>query len=361
MAGGRAAQEGERRSATAEPRRYWLSVLVPMFKVEAYLDQCLVSIMAQADAGVEVLICDDCSPDAGAAIAQRYVEAHPDQVRLIRHPHNRGISATRNTLVEAAQGEYLWFVDSDDWLRPGAIAAIADVVRRFRPDMIGCDYSKQHLRRSGFSGPAGRLLTDRDQIVGGICVSRKMYAWLKIVRRDLWPDGLRFPEGRVFEDAAVVPRLALAARSYFHIDRSLVAYRVRSGSILAGVKNARQSFDMAAHLDLAEAFQGLPERLACEVEPFARTRFGASHFVAMEFAKTAERIRRTGAGEEDHGGAEALTGQFRAVMERSSPLPFAVLARHYLRKGRLLSWLRLRRALAWSGAPPVTPQVHSRS
>lgn len=360
MAGPGAAQE-ERGNAVAPAPRFWLSVLVPMFKVEAYLDQCLASIMAQADAGVEILICDDCSPDGAAAIAQRYVEAHPDQVRLIRHPHNRGISATRNTLIEAAQGEYVWFVDSDDWLRPGAIAAIRDVVHRHRPDMIGCDYFKRHLRRSGFDGPAGRVLTDRDRIVGGICASRKMYAWLKIVRRDLWPVGLRFPEGRVFEDAAVIPRLALAARSYFHIHRSLVAYRVRSGSILAGVKNAGQTFDMAAHLDLAEAFQGFPERLACEVEPFARTRYGASHFVAMEFAKTAERIRRMGAGENTHGGAEALTGQFRALMERSSPFPFAVLARLYLRKGRLLSWLRLRRALAWGGAPPVRPQVRSRS
>lgn len=361
MDGGDVAQAGERGRAASPPGGYWLSVLVPMFKVEAYLDQCLASIMAQADAGVELLICDDCSPDSGAAIAQRYVEAHPDQVRLIRHPHNRGISATRNTLIEAAQGEYLWFVDSDDWLRPGAIAAIADVVHRHRPDMIGCDYSKQHLRRSGFSGPAGRVLTDRDRIVGGICESRKMYAWLRIVRRDLWPVGLMFPEGRVFEDAAVIPYLALAARSYYHIGRPLVTYRVRSSSILGGVKNAAEAFDMAAHLDLAEAFQGFPEKLAREIEPFAHTRFGASHFVAMEFAKTAERIRRTGAGEHDHCGPEALTGRFRALMERSSPFPFAVLARLYLRKGRLLSWLRLRRALAWSGAPPVMQQGRSRS
>lgn len=356
-----ATRDGDRSGAIAATGRFWLSVLVPMFKVEAYLDQCLGSVMAQADAGVEIVICDDASPDAGAAIAQRYVDAYPDQVRLLRHPHNRGISATRNTLIDAAQGEYVWFVDSDDWLRPGAIQAIADVVQRHRPDMIGCDYSKQRLRRSGFAGPAGCVLTDRDRIVGGICASRKMYAWLRIVRRDLWPAGLRFPEGRVFEDAALIPRLALAARSYFHIGRSLVAYRVRSGSILAGVKNAAQAFDMEAHLDLAEAFQGFPERLADEAQPFPRTRFGASHFVAMEFAKTAERIRRTRAGGDDHAGARALTGQFRALMERSSPLAFPVLARIYLRKGRFLAWLRLCRALAGSGAPPITQQVRPRS
>lgn len=339
----------------------WLSVLVPTYEVEAYLDQCLGSIMAQADAGVEVVVCDDSSPDGGWAIAQRYVEAYPDQVRLLRHSHNRGIAATRNTLIEAARGEYVWFVDSDDWLQPGAIEAICDVVHRHRPDMIGCDYVKQHLRRSGFSGPTGRILTDRDQIVGGICASRKMYLWLRILRRDFWPVGLRFPKGRVFEDATVIPHLALAARSYFHIDRPLVTYQVRSGSIMAGIKHTRRAFDMEAHLDLAEAFQGFPERLSDEVRPFPRTRFGASHFVAMEFAKTAERIRRTRAGGDHHAGARALTGKFRALMERSSPVAFPELARTYLRKGRLVSWLRLSRAMAWSGAPPIMPQVRFRS
>jgi len=356
MAGsGAQPRPGARVTAIAPPGRFWLSVLIPMFKVEAYLDQCLASIIGQADAGVEILICDDCSPDGSGAIALRYVAAFPQQVRLIRHAHNRGISAARNSLIAGARGEYVWFVDSDDWLRPGAIATVAAVVRSHHPDMIGCDYSKQGLRRSGFCGPGGRVLTNRDQFVGGICASRKMYAWLRIVRRDLWPGGLRFPEGRVYEDAAIIPRLALAVRRYFHINRSLVVYRVRPGSILAGVKNARRPFDMAAHCDLAEAFQGFPEMLEREAEPFVRTRFGASHFIATEFAKTAARIRRTGAGGDDRVGEKVLIGQFRVMMERSSPIPFAPLARRYLRGGRVLAWLRLRRALAWGAAAPVTP------
>lgn len=328
------------------PRRFWLSVLVPMFKVEAYIDQCLGSIIGQADTGVEILICDDCSPDASPIIAQRYVERYPLQVRTIKHSQNRGISATRNSLLDAARGDYVWFVDSDDWLRRGAIAAISEVVRSCRPDLIGFDYSKQHLRRSGFSGPRGQLLTDRDQIVGGICSSRKMYAWLRVARRDLWAGELRFPVGRVFEDAAVIPRLALRARSYFHIGRPLIGYRVRAGSILAGVKSTEEPFDMDSHLDLADAFQGFTQSLDRETEPFARTRFGASHFVAMEFAKTAERIKRTGARDEDSAKVHDLVGQFRETMERSSPIPFAQLCWRYLRGGQLIAWLRLRNALA---------------
>ena len=335
-------------SLDEQSKRVWLSVLVPMFKVEAYLDQCLQSIMSQADAGVEVVICDDCSPDKSAAIAQRYVDLYPGQVRIIRHAQNRGISVTRNSLLDGAQGEYLWFVDSDDWLRPGAIAAIAQVVRRSAPDLIGCNYRKSGIVRSSFSGPTGRLLTDRDQIVGGICLSRKMYAWVRIARRELWAGGLRFPEGRVFEDAAIVPRMALRARSYVHIDRALIHYRVHSGSILASVKNTAAQFDLASHHDLAEALVGFAETLDAEQEPFTRTRFAVSHFIAMEFAKVAARIRRAGDGLVGGIGANELIGEFRAIMERSSPIPFDGLSQRYLRSGRLISWVKLRRAMAAS-------------
>ena len=324
------------------PGRFWLTVLVPMFKVEAYLAQCLTSIIDQADAGVEILICDDCSPDGSAAIAQQFADAFPDQVRMIRHAQNRGISAVRNSLLDAARGEYVWFVDSDDWLRPGAMAAVAAVVGRHRPDLIGCDYRKQLLPRSAFAGPHGRLLTDRDEIVAGICGSRKLYAWVRIARRDLWADGLRFPEGRVFEDAAIIPRLALGARSYVHIGRPLVEYRVRAGSILAGVKNAQTPFDLPSHYDLAEALVGFTPMLDAQSEPFSRTRFAVSHFIAMEFAKIAERTAAAGI-------ADRLD-EFRAIMEPSSPIPFGRMCQLYLRRGRLWAWWRLRRAVALS--PP---------
>lgn len=335
-------------TTTAEepPRHYWLTVLVPMFKVEAYLDQCLHSVMDQADAGVEVVICDDCSPDQSAAIAQRYVDRYPGQVRMIRHAQNRGISATRNSLLDAAQGDYVWFVDSDDWLQPGAIAAIAGVVSKSAPDLIGCNYRKSGIARSSFAGPHDRVLTDRDRIVGGICLSRKMYAWVRIARRELWADGLRFPEGRVFEDAAIIPRLALRARSYVHIKHPLIHYRVWAGSILAGVKATGDQFDLPSHFDLAKALQGFTETLDGESEPFRLTRFAVSHFIAMEFAKVAGRINR--AGTVPTGSTHELISEFRAIMERTSPIAFEELSRRYLRGGRLIAWLKLRRAMALS-------------
>lgn len=333
------------------PDRPWLSVLVPMFKVEACLDQCLGSITGQADAGVEIVICDDASPDGSAAIAQRYAARFPGMVRLIGHDRNRGIAATRNSLLDAARGDYLWFVDSDDWLRAGAIAAVAAVVQRDAPDLIGCDYRKQGLHRSAFADRHNRLLTDRDRIVAGICGSRKMYAWVRIVRRAIWDEALRFPAGRVFEDAAIMPRLALRARSYFHIGRPLVEYRVWQGSILAAVKSTRTAFDLPSHRDLACAMVGFTELLEREAEPFALTRFAVSHFIAMEFAKTAERIARAGRSGADAASVAPRVAEFRAMMEPTSPLAFPDLLGAYARRGRWVAWVRLRRAMARGRKP----------
>ncbi len=331
-------------TAVDRPERFWLSVLVPMFKVEAYLDQCLASIIGQADAGVEIVICDDCSPDAGPAIAQRYVDRYPGQVRMISHAQNRGISVTRNSLLEEARGDYVWFIDSDDRARPGAIAAIAAIVRVHAPDLIGCNYRKRGLPKSAFAGLHHRLLTDRDAITAGICASRKMYAWVRIARRELWADDLRFPEGRIFEDAAVTPRLALRARSYVHISRSLIDYRIRAGSILARIRTG--PFDVQAHYDLAAALGGFVDCLEREGEPFVRTRFAISHFLAMEFAKTAGRIMRSAEPRINGVSKSDLIAEFKTLMERSSPIPFKSLSQHYLRAGRPIAWMQLRRAMA---------------
>ena len=114
------------------------------------------------------------------------------------------------------------------------------------------------------------------------------------------------------------------------------------GSILAGVKNAQTPFDLPSHYDLAEALVGFTPMLDAQSEPFSRTRFAVSHFIAMEFAKIAERTAAAGI-------ADRL-GEFRAIMEPSSPIPFGRMCQLYLRQGRLWAWWRLRRAMALS--PP---------
>lgn len=118
----------------------WLSVLIPVYNVEAYLAECVESVMAQAGEGVEVLLLDDGSPDGSWALMQALSGRWPGRLWLLQHERNGGLSAARNTLIDAAQGEYLWFLDSDDKLLPGAIDALRAIVRQHAPDLVLCDF-----------------------------------------------------------------------------------------------------------------------------------------------------------------------------------------------------------------------------
>lgn len=176
----------------------WLSVIVPVYNAEAYLETCLASVLDQADEGVELLALDDASTDGSWSRLQTLARRWPGRLRVLRHAHNQGQSAARNTLIDAARGDYLWCVDADDRLLPGAVPRLAAIVRQHRPDMVLCDFQvwrerprlKHRLRgerhRRSFDGPAGQLVHDRCALLAGLLARGQLHAWSKIARRALW-------------------------------------------------------------------------------------------------------------------------------------------------------------------------------
>lgn len=329
----------------------WLSVLIPVYNVAPFLEECVESVVAQSDAGVEILLCDDASTDGSLKIAQALETRFSGRLRIVRHHKNRGLSAARNTMIAAASGDYLWFLDSDDYLLPGAIGAVRAAIVDHAPDIVGCNYRKQGRRKGAFKGPQDRLLRDGEVFRAGVYASRKMYAWLKVAKRELWAGDLCFPEGKYFEDAATTPSLMLAADSYFHIAQPLIYYRVRADSILSGITRTPGKFNTEKHLDLAQAFAGFPERLDQHEPPVGpETRFWASHFVAMEFCKIVSRIRRAGKMGTGHDSPPALAGLFRTEMAATSPICFEKLVSHYRRRGLVWRSIQLWLALRYTKA-----------
>lgn len=311
----------------------WLSLLLPMYRVEAWLPACLDSLRGQLDDGVEVILVDDASPDGSAALAQTLLP----QARVIREPLNRGVSAARNRLLDAATGEYLWFIDPDDLVEPGVIPRLKALLDEHRPDLLTCDFrvfddgpstasvKPRHRHIASFDGPAGVVMEDVDQRLRGFFVHGQFHPWSKVVRRACWPAGLRFPEGRVFEDMAVYPRLVLHTPRHLHVAEVWVAYRQRSGSLLSRL-DARRLDDWTRALD----------GLAAELPPLADdTRFEIAHFCARTLLRA--RRRRLQLGGDALAGLTTDAERF----ERSSPLGRRELLAAYLRRGR---WLR---ALQW--------------
>lgn len=325
----------------------WLSVLLPVYNVEAYLAACLDSLLDQIgkDHGAQIVIVDDASTDASHAIAQSFRSQHPHIIKVLRHGVNQGVSAARNRLIDEAEGEHIWFVDPDDYILKGALGQLRTVLDTYNPDLILCHYRKSRFATTrSFYGPYKQLSLDTGHLVSGVFKSRKMYCWLKISRRSLWRDGPRFPEGKIFEDIATTPWLLLKARNHYHVPSPWIFYRQRAGSIMDSVKRKSGIFDARKHQDLAEALSGFKEAMHERLGGIPHSAaYYVSDFCAKEFVKTALRFVRYGHGTD--GGRTVGLDHYLEQFEKCAPMHFDKLAVHYLKRLRLLRYLLLKYAL----------------
>ncbi len=232
----------------------WLSVLIPMYNVRDYLSACIDSVMAQWEPGIEVVLLDDASTDDTLTVARAACLRHEGRLRMVRHGHNRGISAARNTLLEHARGAYVWFLDSDDLLMPDAIPSLRTCIESNRPDLVLCDYRqfrqggsltrrlKDRRRVTTFTGPSRRVETDRESLILHLIRAEQFHAWSKVARREAWAKA-PFPEGRTIEDMAVIPSLVDACNRWIHLPEAWVGYRIRANSLVK-TKTASMQTDL---------------------------------------------------------------------------------------------------------------------
>lgn len=332
----------------------WLSILIPVYNVESHVLECLRSIFAQMTEGVEVVLLDDRSTDDSKALCERYRAAAGSRFRVIAHQENRGVGAARNSLLAAAAGEYVWYVDADDAMLPGSIHDLRAVVRRHAPDIVLCDYVWKNRRRSSFDGKSGLLQHDRADLVRGVFANRRLHLWSKIVRRALWGDDLRFPDVRCFEDVAVTPLLLLRAKSHYYLRRPCVFYRVRPRSLIGLVSRTVGAFDKEKNDDLARALSGyvaVLRRSVPDVDDGTLLEIG--HFCAKEFTKISARLIAAGVADRDWIALRRSISRYRAMLEGCSPCLFGALMKAYLRRFQFDRWIVLGLFLLIAG--PLRP------
>src|SRR5690606_780858 len=237
-----------------------LSVVVPVYRETDYLPACLDSILAQAGPEVEVVAVDDHCPDGGGEILDRYACRDP-RVRVVHLAANVGLGRARNAGLEQARGEYVWFVDSDDWLPAGAVPAVRRRLADTAPDVLAVDHVEvmpDGTVRGTTSGPVLRgvrepvRVTQRPDLLGMTLASS---ACTKVIRRDfLTRTGLRFPPGW-YEDCAYTFPLLLAAERVATLDRVAYCYRRRDEGAITGSVSER-------HFDVFEQY----ERMWTQIE-----------------------------------------------------------------------------------------------
>lgn len=183
-----------------------LSIIVPIYRTEEFLEQCLDSILAQTYANLEIILVDDGSPDGCGVICDRYAAAD-SRIRVV-HQENGGRSSARNAGLELAGGEWIGWVDSDDWIEPDMYEVLLNCALESGAEIAACGRIEERDSISKRISYPRDIVFSREQAMGELIRDREMGSYLcdKLFRRELFRE-LRFPQGRDFEDVALTYRL----------------------------------------------------------------------------------------------------------------------------------------------------------
>ena len=233
-----------------------ISVIIPVYNVEAYLDECVRSVVNQTYRNLEILLVDDGSTDRSGVLCDAWAARDP-RIRVI-HKANGGLSDARNAGLEDASGELFSFVDSDDWIgedfyrilagrmaERNADAAVANIVRSYADHKEVRDFSAQE---DVFT--AEKAL---EVYISGNGISCE--AWNKLYRRSLF-DGIRFPLNRINEDEFVTYRVIARARGVVFCGNAEYYYRQRAGSIMSSQVKVTNFDFLDAYAERLDFFRG---------------------------------------------------------------------------------------------------------
>lgn len=216
-----------------------VSVIVPIYNVEEYIEECVRSIIAQSYKDIEIILVDDCGNDNSVQIAENILndEAHGKfSFVVLHHEKNRGLSAARNTGVEVASGDYVYFMDSDDTITPDCIEKLV-----YRAESTGADIVVGGINVVGNSPTIPSLdneivpfVLDNPADVLNSYIYGKWYmmAWNKLIkRRFLTENNITFIEGLIHEDYAWSFDVASSAKSVAFVGEETYNYLIRENSL----------------------------------------------------------------------------------------------------------------------------------
>ncbi|SDD46958.1 glycosyltransferase family 2 protein [Glycomyces harbinensis] len=323
-----------------------LSIVIPVYEAEDYLAGCLDTIVGGGGDRLEIVIVDDCSPDGSRAVAERYASADP-RVRVVATPENAGSGPARNIGLAQATGDYVWFVDADDELKPGAVERVlAAVTGSERPDVVLVQHEK--VRDTGVvetgelaelaercpADPNGFTLAEWPRIV-----DYTHTPWTKVSRREfLTGIDLDFPAGW-YTDIPWTYGLLRRAERIAVVTECCYQWRQRAGSSITRTRDDRH-FDVFTQWQRTwDDFDGVEDagvRVALfnhmvwhlllvignteRVDPRKRREF---------FRRTSELYRRYHPGPEAWRPAEGVTGLKQRLLAARAYLGYEALRQVY--------------------------------
>lgn len=208
-----------------------ISVIVPVYNVETYLDKCVQSIVEQTYRNLEIILIDDGSPDQCGTMCDAWA-AKDDRIRVIHTP-NQGSGAARNTALDTAQGEMIAFVDSDDYVAPGMLSHLHDLLGE-NMDIAECRFLNVFDDNAEFdlSDSTSLLFTTHDAMDEHIQDRTfRQVIWNKLYRRSVIGE-IRFPVGRKIDDEFFTYQVIGRARKLICSEKVCYAYRQQTDSVM---------------------------------------------------------------------------------------------------------------------------------
>ena len=243
-----------------------ISVIVPIYNVENYILECLQSVAVQTKTkDVECILVDDCGTDNSVKVAEQFISAYEGDISfaLLHHPENKGLSAARNTGIKNARGNYLFFLDSDDMIKPYCLDELFALAEAYQADMVQGSYESDLASMKHFEDCQLPEFSDNKSFIKRTLLNydvNPVMAQNRLVRKQLVVENnLWFKEGIIHEDlywsfflAKVVERICFCKqKTYF--------YRSTPGSITNKINVAKETFafhtiieDFSLHIDFFE-------------------------------------------------------------------------------------------------------------
>ena len=212
-----------------------LSILIPVYNVAEYLTECLDSIMLQLNNECDVIIYDDASTDKSREILLEYKKKFP-YIKLILNDKNMGVSHVRNTLFENSKGDYIWFIDSDDFINNNSIDIILENIdKKSDYDVIISDFIFFDKCKNQYNIEKC-FINSKDSYLSVLTMLRKNYVWNQIFRREVI-EGIKFCNRKRFEDIIFVTDISDRIKNVKYLELPVVNYRYRVGSSVNSFKS----------------------------------------------------------------------------------------------------------------------------
>lgn len=250
-----------------------ISIIVPVYNVEKYLDHCINSVLNQSYTNWELILVDDGSPDGSPEICDRYA-LHNQKIKVI-HKENGGLSSARNAGIDIATGDYITFLDSDDYLHSDYLKIMLSYAIEKNADIVQCDFSrvKSDIPNSSKNNSITYQIYDNHSIF--LKGAAKIILCAKLYKKDLW-GVVRMPIGKINEDDFTTWKLYYNSHKILVLSEKLYFYRVNPKSIMASQKKYIRLDFLQAYEERIQFFRSLQEN---DLEMVSRLQLTKSLFL----------------------------------------------------------------------------------